>query len=70
LNANAKEGTYKIMGGKFNVPQEFRGRENAIAIYDVSGKLLQKSFVKRNCIAAHFNHESANAVFIVRVTSN
>ena len=70
LNATAKEGIYKVTGGKFMVPREFHGRENAVIVYDISGKLLQKSVVKRNCIYTHFNHESANGVFIVRVTGN
>jgi hypothetical protein len=69
MNANFKEGTYKITGGKFMIPREFRGRENTIAVYDVSGKLLQKILVKATCIPVFINRETAKGIFIVKVDS-
>jgi Beta-galactosidase/beta-glucuronidase len=67
---NTKQGTYKITGGKFMIPQEFRGRENAFTVYDISGKLLQKSIVKGKFISLQNNHENAKGVFIIKVNSN
>jgi beta-galactosidase len=68
-NTNTKQESYKVMGGKFTIPREFRGRKNAVTVYDISGKLLQKSFVKGNCISTHIDRESAKGVFIVKVNS-
>jgi hypothetical protein len=70
LNTNAKEKTYKVTGGKFMIPPEFRGRETAVAVYDISGKLWQKSLVKRTCISTRISRENAKGVFIVKVTGN
>ena len=69
LAASAKEGTYKVTGGKFMIPQEFRGLENAVTVYDISGKLLQKSITRGNDLFIHANRESAGGVFIVNVNS-
>jgi hypothetical protein len=49
------------------IPREFRGRENTIAVYDISGKLLLKSLVKGNRIFTPVSRESARGVFIVKV---
>jgi len=65
-----KEGIFKVMGGEIMIPQEFRGGENAISIYGLSGKLLQKSTVKRNSLSAEINHRSVKGVFIVKVNSH
>ena len=69
LAASAKEGTYKVTGGKFMIPREFRGLENAVTVYDISGKLLQKSITRGNDLFIHANRESARGVFIVKVNS-
>ncbi len=68
-NANAKEGIFKVSGGKFMIPQEFRGGENAVTIYDISGKLLQKSFARGNAVFMQANRESIGGVVIVKVNS-
>jgi beta-galactosidase len=69
LNTKIKTETYKVTGGKFMIPREFRGRENTIAVYDISGKLLLKSLVKGNRIFTSVNRESARGVFIVKINS-
>jgi len=69
LNTKIKTETYKVTGGKFMIPREFRGRENTIAVYDISGKLLLKSLVKGNRIFTSVNRESAGGVFIVKINS-
>ena len=67
LNTKIKTETYKVTGGKFMIPREFHGRENTVAVYDISGKLLQKSLVKGNRIFTPVSRESARGVFIVKV---
>jgi hypothetical protein len=52
------------------IPQEFRGRENIVTVFDISGKLLQKSIIKKNCISLQNIHKNTKGVFIVKVNSN
>ena len=61
---------FKIAGDRFSVPAEFLGKSTAVAVYDLSGKLVCRANV--NCKTVIFRKElkAPKGVFIVKFKNN
>lgn len=59
--------SYKVVGGKFMVPEEFAGKTVIASVYDLKGKLLQKVTTKNSIINLRKNYSASNEVFVVKL---
>ena len=59
--------SYKVVGGKFMVPEEFAGKTVSATVYDLKGKLLQRVTTKNSIINLRKNLGAANEVFVVKL---
>lgn len=61
--------SYKMVGNQFMVPKEFAGKEVAASVYNVEGKLMQRTTTKSQVIKIGNNFGKTNEVFIVKLKS-
>jgi galactosylceramidase len=59
--------SYKVVGSQFLVPKEFEGKNLSASVYNVEGKLLQKTVIKNAVIKLGNNFGRTDEVFIVKL---
>jgi hypothetical protein len=60
-------GSYKVVGGEFIVPKEFEGKTLSANVYNVEGRLMQKTVTKNAVIKLGNNFGRTDEVFIVKL---
>jgi beta-galactosidase len=58
--------SFVMKGNRFVLPRDFAEKEKRIAVYDLSGKLLETSLTKDNVVALKRGGGVADGVYIVR----
>jgi|GEM_PF-1994813 beta-galactosidase len=69
LSQSVKEASFKVAGNTFIVPPGFAGATTLIAVYGLSGKLLDKFVTTKNAITLIKGHGTSQGVYIVRVSA-
>jgi hypothetical protein len=59
----------KAEGGVFSIPQALRGAATNVAIYDLTGKLVRKDFVKAGRTLLEMPRDVKPGVYVVRVNA-
>lgn len=60
----------KVFGDRsYALPRNLTGMNKSIAIYDLSGKLIQKTFVKKDAINLQKDFGISKGIYLVRITS-
>jgi len=63
----SKKGTFKLIGNRFDVPAEFAGKKIAVAVYDCSGKCVQRSITSSRTVSIKKDISSPRGVCIVNI---
>jgi hypothetical protein len=58
--------TIKVFGSRFNIPREFEGKPIVLTVYDLSGKCMYKTIVKRRSIDLQKEYGISRGMCIVR----
>jgi len=59
--------SYKVVGGEFIVPKEFEGKTFSANVYNVEGRLMQKTITRNAVIKLGNNFGRTDEVFIVKL---
>jgi hypothetical protein len=62
--------TYEVIGNRFAVPREFKGKLYVARVYDISGKLLYSGTVQNGIIDIPKNIDKITGVSIVKFSPN
>jgi hypothetical protein len=65
----ARDVALKITGGRFSIPAECMGRTAALAIYDLTGKLICRTIVMRKSIDLEKELKITKGVYIAKLRS-
>jgi len=63
-----KERTFKVQGARFVFPEEFAGKTKSVAVYTLTGRLLQKTISNDKKLVMEKTGEKAKGMYIVKVT--
>jgi hypothetical protein len=69
-SGTADKGTFKVIGNRFTIPQEFAEKSCSARVFDISGKLLYRGIAKNGVVDIPKNIGKGNQVFIVSIAPN
>jgi hypothetical protein len=68
-DSSQSSGIFKIRGTAIRLPGAFAGKTNTVTVYDLTGRLVQRSTIIGTMLALDNNSKSANSTYIVHVAA-